>query len=140
MINVKKIKLNDVLYTPIIRSQRVNGKEQVMWEVEKAEVIGIRKSKFEGRWKDEELDEKLLIKVKIDSEEFCYTENDIKYPEDCMGFSLFSSVKEADDYAMAEIAKDYYDGNLDEENFVIENRTVQFILNEVNRLESQKEK
>lgn len=136
---MKKIKLGDLFYTPIVRSQRTNGKEQVMWEITPAEVIGIRKSKFEGRWSDEELSEEILIKVKIQNEEFCYSAHELEHPEDCVGFTLFSTIEEADDYALSEIANDYYDGDLDEDNFVIENRTIQFIADGVKRLESQKE-
>lgn len=110
---MKKIKLNDTLYTPIVRTERVNGKEQVMWEIESGQVIGIRKSKFEGNWMEEELAESTLYKVKIFGDTFCVSQFEMDNPDQAEGFSFFLTTEEADDYAQLEISNQYYDGDID---------------------------
>ena len=110
---MKKIKLNDAVYTPIIHTECVNGKDQVMWEIESGKVIGIRKSKFEGNWTEEELAESTLYKVKIFGDTFCIPQFEMDNPSQAEGFSFFLTKEEADDYAQLEISNQYYDGEID---------------------------
>jgi hypothetical protein len=116
---MKKINIGDTLYAHEVNRVEDNGRLKVVCELKTAEVIGICRMSFEGRWTDEEKSETLTYKVKIDGTEYITNQYLLENPDEDTNYSFFTSKKEAEDYVDSQMHFLYLDGSIDQDHYWI---------------------